>query len=138
MAERPDAVLHMGDSEGAFEKLTARLGTALPECRTYGVRGNCDSEDSAPGTLVVTLAGKRFFMLHGHQYAEIKRDYDYYRAVEQAKRNRADVLLCGHTHSQMNRRIDDMLVVNPGAAMLDRYAVAEIGDDGAISVRFAG
>jgi putative phosphoesterase len=135
IVEEPDAILHMGDSEGAFKILADLVRLDWPDCKLYDVRGNCDIDIKLPEILTVSLAGKRFHMMHGHQFREIKNAGVYDRAVMQTKQNNADVLLCGHTHYQMCRTIDGLLVINPGAAKQEQYAVVEIEDNGEIIVR---
>jgi putative phosphoesterase len=93
IVEEPDTILHMGDSEGAFKILADLVRLDYPDCKLYDVRGNCDIDAKLPEVLTATLAGKRFYMMHGHQFGKIKNDGVYDRSVTQAKQNNADVLL---------------------------------------------
>jgi putative phosphoesterase len=136
MEEKPQAILHMGDGQGAFEKLSERLLSELPYCELHNVLGNCDFNDRiTPTNKLVVLGDKRFYMIHGHLFPEIKIFGDYRNAVAFAKKQRADFLVCGHTHRQKNEKIDNINVINPGAAMLDRYAVLNLRSDGDYEIK---
>lgn len=74
------------------------LETEYPDVIVYAVRGNCDRFDptsDAPVTRLVTPAGIRVMMTHGHAFG-VKGGYG--AAIAEALREGADVLLCGHTH----------------------------------------
>ena len=70
-----------------------------------------------PNTLRTTLDGKTLFMFHATPW-EPYRDYLYPSSAELQKlaHLEADFVIYGHTHYQLERRIGDALVINPGSA----------------------
>ena len=135
LGEKPNIILHAGDSEGAFEKLEAALSEKIPGVECHAVLGNCDwFSNNYPHQKLINVRCKRFFIMHGHQYPALRRNNDYTETVSLAKKHGADVLIFGHTHTQMSQNMDGILVVNPGAAKIGAYAVIEVGADGAIEV----
>jgi len=121
----PDQVIHLGDLMDDAEELTY-VYPKLPVCM---VPGNCDGWTTAPLKKQITLAGKTFLLSHGHLW-NVKRGYE--AAVADARACSADVLLFGHTHVALCRRLEDGLwMVNPGASR-SSYALIEI-EDGQLS-----
>lgn len=135
LREKPDAILHAGDGRKDFETLSLLLADELPQCEMHNVLGNCDWGDrSSPANKLVELCGKRIFLMHGHLFPELRRGL-LQRAVAFAKKQRADLLVYGHTHIQKDKVVDDLRTVNPGAASQDCYAVLEIGEAGETKLR---
>ncbi len=121
---KPDYLLFTGDYFADAKRLGHHLGLGYT-----GVPGNCDPESSVPQDQVVELAGKRIFLVHGHQYG-VKRSLNslYYRALEQA----ADAVAFGHTHIPCCEKLDNIWLLNPGSPSLPRlgkkgsYTIMEI------------
>jgi putative phosphoesterase len=71
---------------------------------------------SRPATIEATLASRRLCIVHStpwpsdHAYVP-GRHRDFHRFAVPG----ADVVLCGHTHQPLVRRLGDVLVVNPGS-----------------------
>ena len=94
----PDGILFAGDG---LRDLTY---CDVP-CPLWAVRGNCDWVTSplivdgdrleAEDEVLVTLEGIRILLTHGHRYG-VKGGLG--AAVAHAERQRADVLIYGHTH----------------------------------------
>ena len=101
-------VLHCGDGEA---DVTA-LGAAYPSVRFDAVRGNCDPGGLFPLQRLLCIAGKRIFMTHGHAYGT---KYGLNELLERGCKNRADIVLFGHTHRRLIERRDGILLVNPGS-----------------------
>ena len=67
-----------------------------------------------PRVMSPVIGGVRFFLTHGHQHHVKSTPYSL---LEDARRNKAQVVLYGHTHIQdLHREEDGLLVMNPGAA----------------------
>ncbi|MCL2671851.1 MAG: YfcE family phosphodiesterase [Clostridiales bacterium] len=134
LREKPDAILHAGDGQGAFETLALLLADELPCCELYNVRGNCDRDDrGTPTNLLVELGGLRIYLIHGHLFPELRFGV-LGNAVAFAKKQRVDLLVYGHSHMQRDAVADGLRTVNPGAAYRDRYAVVVVGD-GELEIR---
>ena len=125
-----DCVFHLGDYARDAEKISR-----LFDCPLYAVRGNCDFRPNAPLELQVDLGGKRFLLLHGHQY--YSRSALLYRGEEV----HADMILYGHTHLPELSADGARLILNPGSLSLPRGVSSKScalvlleGDD--ITVRF--
>ena len=130
--EKPfDTLVHCGDVEGS---LSAFLGV-----QTFGylsVRGNCDLLTDDAKELCFQMGGCRIFVTHGHRF---HARYGLEGLVLEGRKQRADVILCGHTHVPDIYRDTDsgILLVNPGSLSRPRqsprektYAVLTISEGG--------
>jgi hypothetical protein len=105
-----DVILHAGDvgRHGVLEALS----TIAP---VHAVAGNVDLPD---GTLQASIdrefEGVRLHVSHGHEIGSPTPE----RLVA---RYAADVIVYGHTHRAIVRRIGSTLVINPGAAGPARF-----------------
>ena len=85
------AVFFLGD--GLFDVRDLLSMQGMPPF--YAVRGNCDFGMLGEDEMVVSLGKHRILMLHGHT-AGVKGGESGLLAL--AHRNRADIVLYGHTH----------------------------------------
>lgn len=125
-----NVIAFCGDGHGDIEKLQAQY----PEKQFYCVKGNCDWYCDFPSLLTVTLCGKKFVITHGHcQY--VKQGTDH--LVSLGRQENADIILFGHTHSQLTTVEDGILLVNPGSVGYhSEYTTIEIDEKtGRITVR---
>jgi putative phosphoesterase len=120
-------VLHCGDGEADV----AALSTAYPSVRFDAVRGNCDLGALFPLQRLLRIADRRIFMTHGHNYGT---KYGVKLLLEQGRKDRADVVLFGHTHRRLIERQNGILLVNPGSiggrfpARTATYVVLDLSD----------
>ncbi|MBQ8641286.1 MAG: metallophosphoesterase [Clostridia bacterium] len=124
-----DMLIHLGDGWRDF----AELRQKYPDIPSYAVRGNCDGMTTAcrlPTCQTVTAEGFTFFLTHGHNY-NVKDDI--LMAATNAGREKAQVLLYGHTHMSDDHREETLYgmvrCINPGSAgagFRPSYAVLEI------------
>lgn len=109
---KPDAGVHLGDHYDDGEVIAQEN----PGLTVYQVAGNCDkyrAPDHACELLVCSVGGVKMFMTHGHRYG-VKSGEEALLAAARAQN--ADVVLYGHTHTQVCRREGDGLwVLNPGS-----------------------
>ncbi len=105
----PDAELwiHLGDLTADARTLEKRAGVPV-----HSVRGNCDFDARVPAERVVTLAGARILLCHGHQYAV---RYDRSRLFYRAEELGCALVLYGHTHVSLVEASGAVLAVNPGS-----------------------
>lgn len=103
---RPDALLHMGDHVSDAERLAG-----LCQAQTAFVAGNTDPEGSAPEERMIELAGRSFFLAHGHRYDV---EYGISGLARRAREKGAEVVLFGHTHRPFAELRDGVWFINPG------------------------
>lgn len=105
---KAEVIFHLGDGEEQAESIKL----AYPDKMMVNVRGNCDWGSSLPVTQTITLEGKTMFATHGHLY-NVK--FDYEEIIFEAKSQKADILLFGHTHTAMTDYDDGLYIMNPGS-----------------------
>lgn len=124
-----DAIFHLGDIEGAADRLRQTVN-----CAVCIVRGNCDFTPELPEARIVDFAGKRIAMCHGHRklYGG-NTDVLKYWGQEQE----ADIVMFGHTHIPYLEEGEDITLLNPGSISRPRqskkvptYTLMEVGEDG--------
>ena len=126
--ETPDMVVFCGDGYRDYTKLKQ----AFPAIEFVGVRGNCDYGARLPESLAINVRATRIYVTHGHLF---NAKYNYDRVVYAAEEQAAGLLCFGHTHTPYKDLIRGLVIINPGAASDNRYAIAEISDDGKIDVK---
>ncbi len=105
-----ELILHAGDV-GSRDVL-AELECVAP---VEAVHGNVDPMDlMLPPTVLRDIEGLDVLVTHGHEVGSPTPD-------KLANRYRADVIVFGHTHKAVVRRVGGTLVVNPGAAGPRRF-----------------
>ena len=109
-----DCLFHLGDCVPDGEKLSKLFG-----CPVYAVRGNCDYRSDVPPERQVDLGGKRFLLLHGHQY------YSFSALLYRGEEVHADMVLYGHTHVPDLSADGPRLILNPGSLSRPRGGSAE-------------
>lgn len=109
-----DYLFHLGDYAADGDKLAK-----LFVCPIYAVRGNCDYRSDAPLERQVDLGGKRFLLLHGHQY------YAMSSLLYRAEEAHADMVLYGHTHIPDLSADGPRLLLNPGSLSRPRGGSVE-------------
>lgn len=123
--EKPDLTLHLGD----FGR-DLRNGIA--------VRGNCDGLTSLPAKRLLTLKGHKILLSHGHE-ENVKMGL--HRLFYLAREEEADIVLYGHMHERLKKRIEDILFLNPGSVTRphwgDRasYLILKL-EEGSVDVSF--
>jgi putative phosphoesterase len=108
----PDYLFFTGDHYSDGKKLARWLD--IDWC---GVMGNCDYGRKGKQEQQVTMAGRTFYLVHGHQYG-VKRSLNslFYRGQELG----VDLVLFGHTHVSLCEKIAGIWFINPGSASLPR------------------
>lgn len=125
-----DLFLHCGDLENSPEYFPAWIF----------VRGNNDYGGNRlmPDSRVVSYAGIRIYMTHSHRLG-------YYSRLEKlaalAKENDCQIAVFGHTHVPLIKKVNGVLLVNPGSMRFPRdgnspcYAVIEVDDNDQIHAK---
>lgn len=108
--QQPDQIIHLGDLVEDAEELS----WAYPKLPVCMVPGNCDGWTTAPMKKQITLGGKSILLSHGHLWG-VKSGYG--RAMAEARKAGAELLLFGHTHHSLCQQLPDGLwMLNPGAS----------------------
>lgn len=116
-----DILIHCGDKYNDAEKFAEKLSIE----RVLNVPGNCDySVQGMEQTLIQEIEGKKFIITHGHLY-HVKLYLN--KLKDFAKKNKADVILYGHTHKAKNEIIDNILFFNPGSTIFPKNGKASFG-----------
>lgn len=119
-AVKPDVLIHLGD--GA--KDCRGLGLLYPDIELYQVAGNCDYDRAMETARVLSIAGIKIFMTHGHTY-NVKQGLE--KLLKTASERGTDVVLFGHTHTLFYKECNGMLVINPGSiGFSGKYGVLSI------------
>jgi phosphoesterase, MJ0936 family len=104
-----EMIIHLGDNISDAKELEQLL--AIPVVK---VPGNCDHNAPEPREITLNLEGRIFFISHG-DHCRVKAGTDL--LVQRAKREKADIVLYGHTHRPLVSKVEGMLLVNPGTLM---------------------
>lgn len=155
--EKPDMLIHLGDSEYPQDEIAKWAGAPKVPC--IFVRGNCDNTYCDPDLLkhdaVFNLKGHRIYCTHGH-YQRV--NYGLLTLSLTAQEKGCDICMFGHTHvpydsfgdavSNYNGLYGDdgvagsPRILNPGSISLPRggsgrgYMIMEMEDDGRYDVKY--
>lgn len=106
--------IHAGDYDSDTDLLAKASGV-----KVISVAGNCDGfHATSPQEEFLELCGKRIWICHGHQY-DVKSSTR--ELVWMANEYGADVAIYGHTHIPDLRKVEKLLVLNPGSVARPRY-----------------
>ena len=106
-----DLVIHLGDHLVDFNEVMRDFPTRAG----IGVLGNCDFASmylNARYEGSFSAEERRIFYSHGHKY-NVKYGSEY--IVSNAKLNKCDIVLYGHTHVRACEELNGVLVINPGS-----------------------
>ncbi len=107
-----DYFLHLGDLEGSEDFIEAFVETPKEL-----ISGNNDYFSDIEREKIIELAGHRIFMTHGHYYYAHSGNEQLKSA---GRRNKADIVLFGHTHRPTLEIDEDIIVANPGSLTYPR------------------
>jgi len=123
--QRVDLILHAGD----FTRLDV-LKSLQSIAETVAVSGNGDELEvvrKLPRKQLLSLAGRRLGLIHGHRPPEIegeyaRPEYNYDTPVVEKLFNylaqalpTAEIIVFGHFHTPLVKHWGDQLLVNPGS-----------------------
>ncbi|MEH7332678.1 metallophosphoesterase [Neobacillus drentensis] len=119
-----DLMIHCGDSQ---------LMPDDPSISGYlTVMGNCDFGGGYPLDTTTEIAGRKFFITHGHRYS-VKTSL--MNLKYKAQEVNADIVCFGHSHVLGAEVIGGTLFLNPGSIRLPRerlektYVILDLLDD---------
>lgn len=111
-----DYIIHLGDGAGDMREIMDEY----PD-KVYLVSGNCDFCAPFPNEGVLEVECLKILFCHGHRYG-VKQHL--YSLMEEAKKQRCDIVLYGHTHDATITQIEGITFINPGTL---RYPAGEGG-----------
>ena len=116
-----DLLIHCGDKYNDAEKFADKLHIE----KVLNVPGNCDFIIlGQKATIIREIEGKSFLITHGHTH-NVKLNLN--KLKDYAKKNKADIVLYGHTHKAQNEFIDNILYFNPGSTIFPKDGRASFG-----------
>lgn len=116
-----DLLIHCGDKYNDADKFAQELNIE----KVLKVPGNCDfGIMGIKSTIMCEIKGKKFIITHGHLF-NVKSNIN--SLMEFAKKNRADIVLYGHTHKAQNEIINNILFFNPGSTIFPKDGKASFG-----------
>ena len=133
-----DGIIFLGDvcTDVDYDGILRRQPELAETCLwftlpRYVVAGNCDGEgkylDPEYHERMLELDGVRVLILHGHRQS-VKSGTSELEAY--ARRQRADVVLFGHTHERYYQYVDGIKplhIFNPGAVTMPRDGIPSFG-----------
>lgn len=125
--QKADYIFFTGDYYPDAQKISRTLRIPFT-----GVSGNCDSSYEDKKEIIISLKGKTFYIVHGHQYG-VKTSLN--RLFYRGKELNADLLAYGHTHVPCIEKIEDIYLMNPGSPTMPRsklnksYGLIDIKDN---------
>ncbi|MDD3172647.1 MAG: metallophosphoesterase [Herbinix sp.] len=107
-----DLLIHLGDFDGGEEYIKS-----ISPCPTEMVSGNNDFYNGIPKEVIMRIGKYVIMLTHGHRYGV---NYNTSDLIETAKRNKANIVMFGHTHVPMINLSDSVWAINPGSLALPR------------------
>ncbi|MCG4580061.1 metallophosphoesterase family protein [Clostridium cochlearium] len=107
-----DVLIHLGDNIQDVKEIKKFF-----KGKILNVKGNCDYSNSIPSDIIENIDGHRFLITHGHNY-DVK--YSLTRLKEKALKEKADIVLYGHTHISKIIYEEGIWFINPGSPVLAR------------------
>lgn len=116
-----DLLIYCGDKYNDAEKFAEKLHIE----KVLNVPGNCDMSTIGKESIIIQeIEGKKFIITHGHTH-NVKLNLN--KLKDYAKKNKADIVLYGHTHKAQNEFIDNILYFNPGSTIFPKDGRASFG-----------
>lgn len=107
-----DLLIHLGDYDGGEEYIRS-----ITPCPMEMVSGNNDFFNGLPKEKIIQIGKYNVMLTHGHRYGVYYTTSDI---KEAAIRNKADIVIFGHTHIPMIDLKDKVWLINPGSLGLPR------------------
>lgn len=116
-----DLLIHCGDKFNDAQRFAEELHIE----NVLNVPGNCDFSLIGQNTTIIKeIEGKKFIITHGHIH-NVKLNLN--KLKDFAKKNKADIVVYGHTHKSQNEFIDNILYFNPGSTVFPKDGKASFG-----------
>lgn len=109
-----DMLIHLGDFGGNYDYITKMTDSPIEV-----VCGNNDFFCNVEDEKLISIAGYKVFISHGHRYG-VSHNLD--RIKMRGIECNADIIMFGHTHQPLIDKTDDVWIINPGSISLPRQA----------------
>lgn len=96
----------------------------LKSMNIISVKGNTDFFSNLPLEITLEIDSKKILIIHGHTL-KVKRTKDL--LYNYAKNSNIDICIYGHTHVQQLEIINEIIFINPGSILDNKYAIYENG-----------
>lgn len=107
-----DLLIHLGDLQGSEDYIES-----VTPCRMEMVSGNNDIFSGIPKEKIIRIGKYTVLLTHGHRYGVYYGTSDL---EDVAAREKADIVMFGHTHVPMIDLSDSVWLINPGSLSLPR------------------
>lgn len=107
-----DLLIHLGDYDGSEEYIQS-----ISPCPVEMVSGNNDFFNGLPKEKMIILGKYHIMLTHGHRYSV---NSGLNTLKEAAVRNKANIVMFGHTHIPLIDLKDNIWTINPGSISLPR------------------
>jgi len=109
--EEYDVSVHLGDSQLSEDFMKKNF--------TYYVQGNHDTY--LPKDQLFEIEGNKIIIGHGHYFfGAFDIMHPEKSAAKFAEANGANIVIFGHSHKPCNKKINNIICVNPGSCALPR------------------
>jgi len=125
-----DLFVNQGDSSSGEDLEAAKL-FYKSRLRLCCVAGNCDFYSTEPYVKTIAFGEKKVLLCHGHTFY-VKHGME--RLIEEAKKQKADIALFGHTHNPFYQFTDNIHFFNPGALQNGCYGLIDVTDSGIMCI----
>jgi len=125
-----DLFVNLGDSSSGEDLEAAKL-FYKSRLRLCCVAGNCDFYSTEPYVKTIAFGEKKVLLCHGHTFY-VKHGME--RLIEEAKKQKADIALFGHTHNPFYQFTDNIHFFNPGALQNGCYGLIDVTDSGIMCI----
>ena len=115
-----EVVYFLGDGYRDLEYATVAFGDKKA---FISVCGNCDLACDFPDKDIRTINGAKIYATHG--YME-KVKFGFYNLEYEARREKCNIALFGHTHEPYTNYSDGLYLFNPGSIKDGFYGVIDI------------
>lgn len=116
-------ILFLGDMADDAKEIQSKFRDRL----VYSVRGNNDFYSDDPEFLVIRFGNFSFFLTHGHKY--YVKNGDYSTLVRDAKKHGCVAAIFGHTHLQILKIENGVVLFNPGFGGTGQYGILRISNE---------
>lgn len=120
---KADTVIFLGDGENDF--FSQENSALLINKKVIAVKGNCDFGSSLPEEQIFSFGTKKVMALHGHTRL-VKHGLS--NLIEAAEKEKADIVLYGHTHSEAVEYINGIYYMCPGRVRDGSYGIVDIDE----------
>ena len=124
-----DMLIHCGDIQKDEDPIKEAVN-----CPVYMVAGNNDFGSLLEKELFLNIVNYHIMVTHGHRYSV---GYGLDMLAASAKSKGADIVMFGHTHVPLIKKVDGITLINPGSITIPRqsgrrpsYAFMEIDREG--------